>query len=150
MWYRGTWPDWSIHWLGVAEVEGGNLHANPALKAGKGSHLCNSLGLPELLLPGNCHFFNQFFRLLQLVLQLRRLHRLKVTKHFSTLISHKAPPTHLHRPSLTSASVSWSLSFSTSSLSSLMILALGSSLTTAWLTILFARSAYRRVDRVSS
>ncbi len=41
----------------------------------------------------------------------------------------------------TSACVSWSRSFSTSSRSSRMILALGSSLTTAWLTMLFARSA---------
>lgn len=48
------------------------------------------------------------------------------------------------------ANLSISFSASTSCLSSRMILALGSSLTTAWLTMRLALSAYLSVDRVSS
>lgn len=43
-------------------------------------YLCNSLSLPEFILPGDCHFLDQFLRLLQTLLQLGCLHRLGVTE----------------------------------------------------------------------
>lgn len=54
-------------------------------------HLCDSLRLPELLLPGDRHFLDQFLRLLQPLLQLGRLHRLRETAAVLHRPPHKPP-----------------------------------------------------------